>query len=237
MKFLLTIASLFTFLFSTAQKQFVVDENATMREISGSFNAIQVSSTIHLFLTKGDEESIAISASDENLKANIITEIEDGILKIYFNGKNFRSSYNKQLNVYVSYKTLNSIKASDACNVLLADKLTTTSLFVKVSDASVIKGEINTDSLELRVSDASIVKLSGVAKNTTMRCADASIINALELETEFADIIANDASIIKLTVTKILFAKANDASIISFKGAATVKQSVTRDASVIKHID
>ena len=237
MKFLFTFIFLFTSFFGFAQKQFVVDENATVREISGSFNAVQVSSTIHLVLTKGETESIAVSASNETLKANIITEIENGVLKIYYNGKGYRSSFNKQLNVYVSYKNLQSIKASDACNVLLADKLIATSLFIKVSDASVVKGEINTDTLELKVSDASVLKLSGIAKNSDMRCNDASQINALELETENAEVFANDASVIKLTVTKNLYATANDASVISYKGSASLKQSLARDASVIKKID
>jgi Putative auto-transporter adhesin, head GIN domain len=237
MKFLSIIALLLTSIICNAQKPFVVDENATVRELSGSFNAVQVSSSIHLILTKGDTEIIAVSAANESIKANIITEIEDGILKIYYNGRGYRSSYNSQLNVYVSYKNLQSIRASDASNILLADKLTASSLAIKISDASVLKGEIVSDTLELKVSDASVLNLKGVAKNTVMRCMDASIINAFELETENAEIIANDASIIKLTVTKNLFATANDASVISFKGTAALKQSITRDASVIKHVN
>lgn len=237
MKFLLTTILFFSSFFCFAQKQFVVDENATVRAIASSFNTIHVSSSIHLVLTKGDTEVVAVSASDETVKAEIITEVEDGILKIYYKGKNYRSSFNRQLNVYVSYKNLQNIKASDACNILLADKLTATSLTIKVSDASVFKGEINADTLEVKVADASIVKLTGQAKNSTLRCADASQINALDFETEDADINANDASVVKLTVTKNLFARANDASVISFKGSATLKQSIARDASVIKHLD
>jgi hypothetical protein len=237
MKFLSTIVLLLSSIFCLAQKQFVMDENATVREISGSFNAVQVSSSIHLILTKGDTEIVAVSATNENVKANIITEIEDGVLKIYYNGKGLRSSYNNQLNVYVSYKNLQSIRASDASNVLLADKLTATSLSIKINDASVLKGDINVDTLEVKVSDASVIKLSGVSKNCIMRCMDASVINSFELETENAEIIAKDASVIKLTVTKNLFATANDASVISFKGTAALKQSITRDASVIKHVE
>jgi Putative auto-transporter adhesin, head GIN domain len=237
MKFLSTIVLLLSSIFCFAQKQFVVDEHATVRELSGSFNAIQVSSSIHVVLTKGETEILAVSASNENVKANIVTEIVDGVLKIYYNEKNYRTSYNKQLNVYVSYKNLQSIRASDASNVLLADKLTASSLTIKISDASVLKGEINADTLEVKVSDASVLKLSGVSKNCIMRCNDASVINAYDLEIENAEIIAKDASVIKLTVTKNLFATANDASVISFKGAAVLKQSITRDASIIKHED
>jgi Putative auto-transporter adhesin, head GIN domain len=237
MKFFATILLVLSSFFCFAQKQFVVDEHATVRELSGSFNAVQVSSSIHLVLTKGETEILAVSASNENVKANIVTEIVDGVLKIYYNEKNYRTSYNKQLNVYVSYKNLQSIRASDASNVLLADKLTASSLTIKISDASVLKGEINADSLEVKVSDASVLKLSGVSKNCIMSCNDASVINSFELEAENAEIIAKDASVIKLTVTKNLFATANDASVISFKGAAAVKQSIARDASVIKHVD
>jgi hypothetical protein len=237
MKLFTTVALLFISLFCIAQKPFVLDENATVREISGSFNAIQVSSAIHLVLTKGETESIVVSAANEAAKANIITEIEDGTLKIYFKGNNYKTSYTKQLNVYVSYKALQSLRASDACNVLFADKLTASSFSVKVSDASILKGEINVDSLELKVSDASIVKLTGVSKNAVVRCSDASQISAPDLEMENAEIKANDASVIKVNVTKSVYLTANDASVITFKGAAEVKQRITRDASVIKHLE
>ena len=220
-----------------AQSKFVVDENATVRTITGSFTAVHVSSSIHLFITKGEEETVAVSANTEEIKGNIKTEIEDGVLKIYYKGNNYRSSFNKQMNVYVSYKILQEIKASDASSVLIADKLSATSLNIKVNDASVVKGEIESETLTLKLSDASVVTLSGVAKNTSIRCSDASIFNGFKLDTESADCVASDASIINALASKTINASASDASIINYKGTAEIKQKSSRDGSIINRKD
>ena len=41
------------------------DANAVTRAVSGSFTGISVSSGIDLYLTQGNEESIAVSASEQ----------------------------------------------------------------------------------------------------------------------------------------------------------------------------
>ena len=236
MKYILATILFFITVKSHAQQKFVVDENATVRTVAGSFNAVHVSSSIHLVLTKGDEEIIAVSASDATIKENIKTEIEDGILKIYYKGM-YRSSYNKRMNVYVSYKTLNEIKASDASNVLLADKLSTSSLYIKVSDASTFKGEIITDTLLVKISDASAVKLTGTAKECGIKCSDASTFSSCDFVATLADIIASDASSISITATAEINATARDASSISYKGTAIIKKSLSQDASSIRHVE
>ena len=237
MKYLLSFFLISFSFFATAQTQFVFDENATVREMVGSFKNIHVSSAIHLVLTKGDTEIIAVSANDDAVKASIKTEIVEGVLKIYYSGTAYRSGYNKKMNVYVSYKNLESIKATDASNVLLADKLTAPTLAIKVSDASIFKGEINVDNLEVKVSDASSIKISGTAKDCSIKCSDASSFNSYNFIATNADIIATDASSIRLTVAAQIDASARDASSIMYKGAATIRKNFTRDASTIKHVD
>ena len=52
------------------------------RPINGSFNSIEVSTGIDLFLTQSESPSISVQA-DENIQELIITEIENETLKIY----------------------------------------------------------------------------------------------------------------------------------------------------------
>ena len=56
------------------------DNNAVKRELGGSFTAISVSDGIDLYLTQGNEESLAVSASDEKYLERFVTKVENGTL-------------------------------------------------------------------------------------------------------------------------------------------------------------
>jgi hypothetical protein len=89
--------------FSFAQKV-VEDKNAQRRQVSG-FHGVKVSHGIDLFISQGNEESVAVSASEEEYRNKIKTVVENGILKIYYDdakswGINWGS---RKLRAYVSY--------------------------------------------------------------------------------------------------------------------------------------
>ncbi|MEO6541951.1 MAG: hypothetical protein ABIN74_13195, partial [Ferruginibacter sp.] len=69
---LLAILSLSAFAQDT---KVINDANATPRTLSGSYTAISVSSGIELYMTQGNEESIAVSASDQKHLDRLITEV------------------------------------------------------------------------------------------------------------------------------------------------------------------
>lgn len=82
MKKLLLLATLISFSMLQAQK-IVRDEHAQTRNAHG-FHGIEVSGGIDLYLSKGSEESLAVSAARPEDRDRIRTEVVNGILKIYF---------------------------------------------------------------------------------------------------------------------------------------------------------
>jgi len=59
------------------------------RSIDASFNSIEVSTGIDLFLTQNESPSISVQ-TDENIQEFIITEIENEVLKIYIDENTYR---------------------------------------------------------------------------------------------------------------------------------------------------
>ncbi len=231
MKHLLQIFFLVTTFSAAAQKQFVVDPDAEVREITGSFTSIRVSSGIHLYLSKGDVDAIAISASKEKYKEGIKTIIENGELHIFFESLKMLMIGNQKLNVYVSYKNLEQITATGASNVLIAGVMELPSLNIKLSGASDFKGQLNIDDLNVKISGASDMKLSGIAKNINVECSGASDFKSYNLITETASIKASGASDVNITVNKEITANASGASNVFYKGAAVVKEKHSSGAS------
>ena len=59
----------------------VYDDNAQVRKVA-NFYAISVSSAIDLYLTQSTTNKVAVSASSDEIRDQIITEIEGGVLII-----------------------------------------------------------------------------------------------------------------------------------------------------------
>jgi len=226
---LFLLATVFT---GNAQNTLVVDPNASVRTVSGDFKAIKVSGGIDLYLSQAAEVAVAVSASEEKFKEYIKTEIDNGTLRIYYDDGNKNwSMRNKKLKVYVSFKTLENLNASGACDVMVTGSIEASSLNMVLSGASDFKGALKVNSLKLDLSGASDVRISGTANTVDIESSGASDVKGYELVTDMCTATASGASDINITVNKEISASASGASDIYFKGAALIKDIHTSGAS------
>ena len=96
------------------------------RDINEDFTKVKVSTGIELIIDQGSEISLTVEA-DENLHDIIITEVEDGKLKIYTE-KNIWKSASKK--VYLTVNTLDELKASSGSNVITTNVIKATDLHI-----------------------------------------------------------------------------------------------------------
>ena len=233
MKYFFLLFFLFPAVSLSAQKQFVVDPDAEVREISGSFTSIKVSSGLHVFLSQGNEEAIAISAPGEKYKQGIKTEIENGELRIYYSGDKMRYD-DQKMNVYVAYKNLEQILVSGASDVFVAGVMDVPLLNIHMSGASDMKGELNVKELNIKLSGASDMRLSGKVTNVNIESSGASDVKAYGLTALNCNVKVSGASDVNITVTGELSANANGASNVYYKGPAEVKVKQSSGASTIE---
>ncbi len=211
----------------------VVDPNATERTVSGHFKAIKISGGIDLYLSQSDKEAIAVSAAEEKFKEGLKTVIENDVLKIYYDGDKKWNSQKKKLRVYVSFKNLESINASGACDLVVSGHIAVTSLVMELSGACDFKGMVKVDALKLHLSGASDVRISGTASTVDIESSGASDVKGYELVTDVCNAKASGASDINITVNKELNANASGASDIYFKGTGLIKNMHSGGASTI----
>lgn len=210
-----------------AQKQLVVDPDAVVRELLGSFSSIKVSSGIHVFLSQAEAEMLAISSSEEKYRQGIKTEISNGELHIFYMGDKIRFGNNFKMNVYVGYKNLEQLHASGVSNIIIAGVMELPLLNVQLTGASQLKGQLKISDLNIKLSGASEAKILGSVKNINIESSGASDVKAFGLSAENCNVKASGASDVKITVTKYIAASASGASNIFYKGSAelTLKQS------------
>ena len=85
---------------SFAQETVINDKNAEVRNV-GSFTAIDVSGAIDVYLSQGNSDAVAVSASEVKYRDRIKTEVDNNTLKIYFDGDKLSWNIgNKKLKAY-----------------------------------------------------------------------------------------------------------------------------------------
>jgi hypothetical protein len=237
-------------------KSIVYDENAQQRKVP-SFTAISVSSAIDLYLTQSNKNEVAVSATNDEIRDHIITEVVGGTLIIRLGDKgtwfSWRKWGNYKTKAYVSIKDIDALTASGASTVHLVNTIESPKMRIKLSGASDFKGnikagvlmyqltgasdykgEVSANSIDIDGSGASSIELIGNVDDLAIEVSGASDAKLYNLTAKGAILRASGASNIGVTVTEILRANSSGASDINYKGNPTVKESNTSGASSIR---
>lgn len=216
-----------------AQKT-INDPNAEPRNLSG-FHAIKISNAFNVYISQGNEDAVAVSASKAEYKAKIITKVENGVLIIRFDeDKNFWKGWNgdkQKLTAYISIKKIDRLDVSGACDVFFEDGISSEDLRVRLSGASDLKGKIDAKKLSFDISGASDATISGNAAELSVEASGASDFKGYELVTNYCTAEASGASSVNITVNKELNAKASGASSVRFKGEGLIRDIKTSGSS------
>ena len=219
---------------ANAQKT-LYDANAQVRSIKG-FHAIQVSGGIDLFLSNG-EEAVAVSAKESADRDRIKTEVENGVLKIYYDwkdGLNFLKGMNRQLKAYVSFKTLEKLSASGGSDVVVDGAINAGKFSLSISGGSDFKGKIEAQELTVDQSGGADISISGKSGSASINASGGSDFNGYGLEVGTATVGASGGSDVEITVSKQLTANASGGSDVSYKGSATSVTSSKSGGSSVK---
>ena len=217
-----------------AQRTIINDENAEKRTIS-AFTAISVAGGVDIYLTQGNEDGIAVSATETKYRDRIRTEVRDGILTIWYDNDGMHwPNGNKKLKAYVSFKNINSLKATGASDVIINGTLKAASLDLKLAGASDMKGAVDIEKLTARISGASDMMVKGKVGMLDIDASGASDLKDFDLVVQTCEAQASGASDIKITVEKEISASATGASDIVIRGNGVIKKMSKSGASSVK---
>ena len=215
-----------------AQK-IINDPNAEVRTV-GTFTGVSVSGGIDLYLSYGNE-AVVVSASKAEFRDHIRTEVEQGVLKIWYDSKwGINISGTKNLKAYVSYKTLKSLEASGGSDINVDGSIAADELSLRISGGSDFRGMINVSKLNVDQSGGSNVRISGKATTVRVDASGGSDFKGYDLVSEVCNLEASGASDVEITVNREVMARASGASDIHYKGNPSVKEAKATGASSVK---
>jgi hypothetical protein len=216
--------------------QTINDANVQKRQV-GSFHGIEVSTGIELKLTNGNIEEVAVSAASTEFRDKIITRVENGILKIYYENKMKAPNTKretKSLKAYVSYKTLSELNANTGAEVEIVGMLQSTSLKINANTGATIDGKISSDKLKVSQNTGSVISLSGDAANLEVEGDTGSKFKSEELVTAICFANVSTGAKIDVTATKELSVKASTGGSVKYKGGASLNVKKSTGGNVSK---
>lgn len=211
------------------------DANAQKRTLSGNFTAISVASGIELYLTQGNEESVAVSVSDDKYLDRLKTEVENGTLKIYFDNKGLTWINDKRkLKAYVSFKTLEKLYGSSGADVMVKGSLDLGDLEMKFTSGSAFTGKLNAKMLTVEQNSGSALNISGRADKIKVEVSSGAVFKGYDLAVDYCDATASSGGGVRITINKELNAKASSGAGIHYKGEALIRDINVSSGGLVK---
>ena len=218
-------------LFSVAvmgQKE-IVDANAQVRNVKG-FHAIKVSTGIQLILTQSNAEAVAVSADTDEHRDKILTVVENGVLRIYYDNdswKFWRAGEYKKLKAYVSVINLDGLDASAGASVKIEGTIKGSKLNVDASSGAVLKGDIQFTTVSIDQSSGAVINLSGSVTDLTIDGSSDSVLHGFDLKTDNCTVDTSSGGGEQVTVNKELSVEASSGGYVNYKGEGVIKNIKT----------
>ncbi|MES2003286.1 MAG: head GIN domain-containing protein [Bacteroidota bacterium] len=234
MKKILFLA-LFGFALGASAQKTIRDANASARQAK-NFHAIEISDGIDLYLTQGNEEAVAVSASSNEYRDKIRTQVVDGVLKIYYEREgSWKLNWgNRKLKAYVSVKNIDKLHASGGADVYVESELSASQLSMHFSGGSDFRGKVHVKNLSLEASGGSDAYISGTADDLKIEASGGSDVHGFELISNNCTIETSGGSDIRITANKQINANASGGSDVYYKGSATSNTHKSGGGSVKK---
>ena len=235
-RILLTLLAIVSFQAALLAQKTIKDENAQVRDAK-NFHGISVGHSFDIYLTQGNEEAVAVSASEEKYRNMITVEVKNGILYIGLEKQGWKLNLgNKKLKAYISFKNIDKLDISGACNATIEGTIKAEDLDVDLSGASDLKGRVDTKKLHIDLSGASDMTIGGTAVDLSLDASGACKFRGFDLTTDYCNAKASGASDIRITVNKELSVNASGASDIDYKGTGLIRDVRSSGASKISKI-
>lgn len=220
--------------------------NGDNRDV-GEFSKIDVSVGVNVVYKQENTRSVKVIGDADKLQ-NVITRVDNGVLKIYVDNKGARSLRFKNLNVNVSSPRLNGIRASSGSTFTTANSVTEDGLDIDVESGSTMNGKFNikkatnvavnsgsvlraniiTQKLALDITSGASVSLAGEALSAIIDINSGASCKADDLRIATATVESTSGANISLLVTDKLKVSASSGADIKLKGNPEIDAKIDK---------
>lgn len=204
----------------------VVVEN---RNVESDFNSIVASSGLEIVIEQGNNKSVIVEA-DDNILKHIMTQVNNGELKIFID-TSIRNASSKK--VIVSLQDIENLTTSSGASINSKNILKGNTINLTSSSGSSINVSLDTESTSCTSSSGSEINIQGKTEILETKSSSGSAINAKKLIAKSVVSVSSSGSSTYVNPTESLSAKASSGSSINYnKTAANITRSSSSGASI-----
>lgn len=202
-----------------------------------AFNGIEVSTGVEVEFSQNPTQNVTVK-TEADKQQYVMTEVENGILKIFVRNKGVKNLNFKELKVVVSNPKLSRLStksgasfraitpineatlalSSNSGSLVSGTFKISTNTALEVESGSNVKINLETKSIAVEASSGSSLKLSGNASSSVISASSGSSVSAGDFITKSAVIDASSGSSVKINTTESVTASASSAASIQYKG-------------------
>jgi hypothetical protein len=175
----------------------------------GEFTKLNLSATANVELVIADRYSVYIQNNAEQLIAG---------LKVVNNELTIGDNFGAAGKIKVFAKSITDIKMDGGAKLECLDSLKSSDFSIKMDGASKAHLIVSNNNTKVNMDGGANLILDGRANNAVIKTDGAVMLNATNLSVNNMNIEADGGSNAKILVTESLYAKADGASIVSYKG-------------------
>lgn len=208
----------------------------SVRTVS-EFNGIEVSSGVEVEFSQNPTRNVTVK-TEADKQQYVVTEVENGVLKIFVRNKGVRNLNFNNLKVVVSNPKLSRLitksgssfravtpinestlaLSSNSGSLVSGTFKISTNTALEVESGSNVKINLDTKSIAIDASSGSSLKLTGTASTSVISASSGSSVSAGEFVTKSAVVDASSGSSVKINTTESITASASSAASIQYKG-------------------
>lgn len=213
----------------------------------GNFSGIEVSTGVNVVFKQENATSVKVYADSDKLQ-NIITKVENGVLKIYIDNKGAKKMKFKNLSVNISSPKMDNIKTSSGSifNVVnsirennvridassgsnVAGKfIVNNTIDFGVSSGSTVKASITSGKIMVKSSSGSSVSLEGNSDIGMIDVSSGASVKAESLRINNAEVESTSGSSVSVTVTDKMRVKASSGGSVRYRGNPKIDSDVSK---------
>ena len=196
-----------------------------------SFDGLFVTGNIEVLLEKGDENKVELYV-DGMPYDKVSVKVQRGILRLrVLESWLYRDEIIK---AYITYKTLDNIKANAGATVESEELLTANYLSLKATSGARIELSVNAENIDGGASEGGILRLEGNTEKQDIQISTGGQYDGFYMDSKRTYVRANTGGQAEVVALEFLEAAANTGGTITYKGDPEVKNVKTVIAGEVR---
>ena len=216
----------------------------------GQFFGIDVSAGVKVVFTQENSTSVKVFADADKLQ-NVITKVENGILKISIDNKVTKNLRFKNLSVNVSSPKMDRIKTSSGSNFTTVNEIRGKEMTVdassgsgiiakfqisgtsniEASSGSNVKASISSDKVLVKSSSGSSIKLEGNTEYVSIDASSGASCKADQLTANIGVVESTSGSSVSVSAKDQLTVKASSAGSVKYRGNPKIEANISKSSA------